>query len=62
MSKYLRKYDYQRVKCEDPEEIRKWFDLVRETIAKYGIITVDIYNFDKSGFQMGVIVTAKVVI
>lgn len=61
MSKYLRKYDYQRAKCEDPEEIGKWFNLVRATIAKYGIAAEDIYNFDETGFQMGVIATAKVV-
>jgi hypothetical protein len=30
-------------------------------IAKYGIHDEDIYNFDKTGFQIGVISTAKVV-
>jgi hypothetical protein len=61
MSKYLRKYDHQRAKCEDPETIGKWFELVRATIAKYGIAAEDIYNFDETGFQMGVIATAKVI-
>src|SRR6187402_44595 len=60
-SRYNRKYDYQRAKCEDPEVIRAWFLLVRNTIAKYGITEEDTYNFDESGFQMGVIATAKVV-
>jgi hypothetical protein len=60
-SKYNRKYDYQRAKCEDPTIIRDWFRLVRNTIAKYGIMDEDIYNFDETGFQMGVIATAKVV-
>lgn len=60
-SKYNRKYDYQRAKCEDPEIIQAWFRLVRNTIAKYGILDADIYNFDETGFQMGVISTAKVV-
>ena len=60
-SRYNRKYDYQRAKCEDPEVIRGWFLLVRNTIAKYGIADEDIYNFDETGFQMGVISTAKVV-
>jgi len=60
-SKYTRKYDYQRAKCEDPIAIRAWFRLVQNTIAKYGIHEEDIYNFDETGFQMGVISTAKVV-
>jgi hypothetical protein len=37
-SKYTRKYDYQRAKCEDPEIINQWFDLVQNTIVKYGIL------------------------
>jgi hypothetical protein len=60
-SKYTRKYDYQRAKCEDPTIIRDWFRLVRNTIEKYGILEEDIYNFDETGFQMGVISTAKVI-
>jgi hypothetical protein len=60
-SKYNRKYDYQRAQCEDPELIRAWFQRVQQTIAEYGILEEDIYNFDETGFQMGVITTAKVV-
>ena len=60
-SKYTRKYDYQRALCEDYTIIQAWFSLVRNTIAKYGIQEEDISNFDESGFQMGVIATAKVV-
>ena len=30
-------------------------------VAKYGITDEDIYNFDETGFQMGVISTSKVV-
>ena len=60
-TRYNRKYDYQRAKCEDPKIIRAWFLLVRNTIAKYGIADQDIYNFDETGFQMGVITTSKVV-
>jgi hypothetical protein len=58
---FQRKYDYQRAKCEDPEVIRGWFELVRNTIAKYGICDEDIYNFDETGFMMGIISTAMVV-
>src|SRR5450432_2354198 len=60
-SRYNRKYDYQRAKCEDPKVIRDWFHLIQNTIAKYGIQEEDIYNFDETGFQMGVITTAKVI-
>jgi hypothetical protein len=58
---FQRKYDYQRAKCEDPKLIRGWFELVQNTIAKYGICDEDIYNFDETGFMMGVITTAMVV-
>jgi hypothetical protein len=60
-SKYNRKYDYQRAQCEDLALIRAWFQRVQSTIAEYGILEDDIYNFDETGFQMGVIATAKVV-
>ena len=35
--------------------------VVRNTITKYRIIEEDIYNFDKTGFQIGVISIAKVI-
>jgi hypothetical protein len=37
-----------------------WFKLVENTKAKYGIHDNDVYNFDKTGFQMGVISSTKV--
>ena len=60
-SKYTRKYDYQRAKCEDSGLIKSWFMRVQETIQNYGILMEDIYNMDETGFQMGVTSTAKVV-
>ena len=57
----FRRLDYQRAKCEDPATIQAWFDLVRNTIAKYGIVESDIYNFDETGFLMGVIGSGMVV-
>ncbi len=60
-TRFQRRYDYQRAKCEDPEVIRGWFELVHNTIAKYGIHDADIYNFDETGFMMGIISTAMVV-
>jgi len=59
--RFNRKYDYQRVKNEDPEVIRGWFDLVRNTIAKYRVDDNNIYNFDEIGFIMGIASTAKVI-
>ncbi|KAL0940014.1 transposase [Colletotrichum truncatum] len=41
--------------------IRGWFSLVKNTIAKYGIADADIYNFDETGFMMGVIASGMVV-
>ena len=32
-----RKYDYERALCENPQTLQNWFNLVRNTIAKYGI-------------------------
>jgi hypothetical protein len=61
VTRYNRKYDYQRAKCEDPTLIRGWFTLLLNTIAKYGVQESDIYNFDETGFMMGVISTATVV-
>jgi hypothetical protein len=60
-TKYSRKYDYQRALCEDPEKISAWFARVQKTINEYGVLDNDIYNFDETGFQMGVASTSKVV-
>ncbi|OHW94805.1 pogo transposable element with krab domain [Colletotrichum incanum] len=35
--------------------------LIQNTIAKYGIVDSDIYNFDETGFMMGVIAAGMVV-
>ena len=60
-SRFSRKYNYKRAQNEDPEVIRAWFDKVRQTICRYGITDADIYNFDETGFAMGVTATSKVV-
>ncbi|KAJ3535681.1 hypothetical protein NM208_g7040 [Fusarium decemcellulare] len=60
-TRLFRKYDYQRAKCEDPAIIRNWFTLVANTIAKYGIRSDDIWNFDETGFMMGIIMAGMVV-
>jgi hypothetical protein len=51
--KFNRKYDYRRALCEDPELVQGWFRLVQNTKAKYGIQDNDMYNFDETGFMMG---------
>ena len=58
---YNRKMNYQRAECEDPKLISLWFKLVEDTVTKYGVVEEDIYNFDETGFQMGVISTSKVI-
>jgi len=60
-TRFFRKYDYQRAKCEDPAIIKKWFTLLENTIAKYGIRLEDIYNFDETGFMMGMIASGMVI-
>ena len=37
-AKFSRKYDYKRAKYEDLKIIQEWFSLVRNTVAKYGIL------------------------
>jgi hypothetical protein len=60
-TRFKRKYDYRRAKCEDPTIIRNWFKLVENTIAKYGIRSDDIWNFDETGFMMGLLQSGMVV-
>jgi hypothetical protein len=59
--KFNCKYDYKRALCEDPKVIQGWFQLVENTKAKYSILDEDTYNFDESGFMMGMISTGAVV-
>jgi hypothetical protein len=59
--KFNRKYDYKRALCKDPEAVQGWFRFVENTKAKYGILNEDTYNFDESGFMMGMISTGAVV-
>ena len=56
-----RTYECQRRLCEDPQVIGGWFELVKNTNNKYGILSEDTYNFDETGFQMGQISASMVV-
>lgn len=60
-SQFSRPYNYERAKCENPTIIQEWFDCVQRMILQYSIDPDDIYNFDETGFAMGLIATAKVV-
>jgi len=58
---FSRRYDYQRALNEDPKVIREWFTIVQRTIEENGIQPEDIYNFDKTGFTIGLISSQKVI-
>jgi hypothetical protein len=59
-TRFSRRYNYERAKYEDPKIIGEWFNLV-QTILQFGITPDDVYNFDETGFAIGLIATAKVV-
>jgi hypothetical protein len=60
-SQVTRQRDHQRVLCSNPAVISPWFNLVRNVKAKYSILDEDTYNFDETGFQMGIRGSVKVV-
>jgi hypothetical protein len=60
-SRFSKRYNYERAKCEDPKIIGEWFNLVEKTILQFGIDPDDVYNFDETGFAMGLTATARVI-
>ena len=60
-SQFSRQYNFKHTKCEDPKIIQEWFDCVQSSMLQYGIDLDDIYNFDETGFAMGLTATAKVI-
>jgi hypothetical protein len=60
-TRYNRRITYQRAKQEDPKVIKQWFQTVQEVIEEHGIHEDDIWNFDETGFAMGVCTTSKVI-
>ena len=60
-TRFSRRYNYSRAEQEDPRVLNGWFKLVGDTITRYGIPPHDIYNFDATGFAIGLVSTAKVV-
>jgi hypothetical protein len=60
-SRFSQKYNYEHAKCEDPKIIGEYFNCVREAILQYSILPEDIYNFDKTGFAIGLCATTKII-
>lgn len=50
-----RDLDYTLAKTEDIPVMDKWLSLIRDTLQRYGIQTAEMYNFDETGFMMGII-------
>jgi hypothetical protein len=49
-----RAIDLDRKKSHEPATIQAWFEKLRATIDSYGITEEDIYNFDETGFNIGI--------
>jgi hypothetical protein len=49
-----RAVDIERQRAQDKTVIRRWFGSYIDTINQYGIASEDIYNFDETGFQIGI--------
>jgi hypothetical protein len=60
-TRYTRRITYQRAKQEDPKVIKPWFETVRATIQEHGIHEDNIWNFDETGFAIGVCSTSKMI-
>jgi len=60
-TQWSRSYDRQRALTEDPRVISPWFTLVKSFQEKHGIQDDDIYNFDETGFMMGMISSQTIV-
>ena len=60
-TRYNQRITYQRAKQEDPRVIISWFQAVHAAIQEHGIHEDDIWNFDETGFAMGLCSTSKVI-
>jgi hypothetical protein len=58
-TRFSRSYDYWRAQFEDVKMITTRFNFIASTTAKYGILDEDIYNFDETGFALGLIATCR---
>jgi hypothetical protein len=46
--------DIDRIVAQQIEEISKFFEVFLETIIKYGVQPSDMWNFDETGFRIGI--------
>jgi len=60
-TKWNRRFHSQRALYEDPTTIRAWYQRVEDVRQIYGILDEDTYNFDETGFTIGIAGTSKVV-
>jgi hypothetical protein len=49
-----RAIDLDRKRAHEPATIQAWFEKLKATIDTYGITEEDIYNFDETGFNIGI--------
>jgi hypothetical protein len=49
-----RAIDLDRKKAHEPATIQTWFEKLKATIDQYGITEDNIYNFDETGFNIGI--------
>ncbi|KAK5627746.1 hypothetical protein RRF57_003461 [Xylaria bambusicola] len=56
-----RRIDYSQVLCEDPDEYNAYFKRIKSAIEQESIAKKDIYNFNETGFMIGMITTNMVV-
>ena len=59
--KFSSRLTYSRALCEDPVIIGGFFTNLTQLKLEHGIADEDIYNFDETGFAMGIAATAKVI-
>jgi hypothetical protein len=46
--------DLKRKQAESYENLQNWFRLLQDVITSFGIDSDDIWNFDETGFRIGV--------
>lgn len=60
-SRFVPLLDKSRVIVEDPDQIMRFFELFRTTKEEYSIHNNDVYNIDKKGIMIGVLVKLKII-
>jgi hypothetical protein len=61
-AKFYGGLDQQRALASDLAILSHWFDLYKETITKYNVDLLDIYNIDEKGILIGLIHKTKVIV